>query len=157
MTNSANPQLDELIRTLKERAKELNCLYVIEEILDNPDKDISLMFCKICEAIPPGWQYPDICRAIITYNGEQHQCDDFELTEWVQHANIVMHDETVGKISVYYLEDRPVADEGPFLKEERKLIGTIANRLGIFLLHNRLKKCLRMVKPAQTVRGHRGG
>ncbi|MCB0288206.1 MAG: PEP/pyruvate-binding domain-containing protein, partial [Calditrichaeota bacterium] len=140
MTNSANPQLDELIRTLKERAKELNCLYVIEEILDNPDKDISLMFCKICEAIPPGWQYPDICRAVITYNGEQHQSDDFELTEWVQHANIVMHDETVGKISVYYLEDRPVADEGPFLKEERKLIGTIANRLGIFLLHNRLKK-----------------
>lgn len=140
MTNSANPQLDELIRTLKERAKELNCLYVIEEILDNPDKDMSLMFCKICEAIPPGWQYPDICRAIITYNGERHQCDDFELTEWVQHANIVMHDETVGKISVYYLEDRPVADEGPFLKEERKLIGTIASRLGIFLLHNRLKK-----------------
>ena len=38
-----------------------------------------------------------------------------------------------------YLEERPIADEGPFLKEERKLIDTIAELFGLFLLHKQLK------------------
>ena len=37
-----------------------------------------------------------------------------------------MQDEVVGRISVCYIEERPPADAGPFLKEERKLINTIA-------------------------------
>jgi signal transduction histidine kinase len=35
-----------------------------------------------------------------------------------------------GAIEVYYLEERPELDEGPFLKEERNLLYIIAERLG---------------------------
>ncbi len=36
----------------------------------------------------------------------------------------------MGNISIVYLEERPSADEGPFLKEERKLLQAIAQRIG---------------------------
>jgi signal transduction histidine kinase len=35
-----------------------------------------------------------------------------------------------GTIEVYYTEEKPDCDEGPFLKEERNLIYVIAERLG---------------------------
>jgi hypothetical protein len=46
----------------------------------------------------------------------------------------------VGNISVCYIEERPVSDEGPFLKEERKLINTIAEQFGFYLLHQQLRQ-----------------
>ena len=41
-----------------------------------------------------------------------------------------MHKKQTGAIEVYCLEEKPESDEGPFLKEERKLISAIAKRLG---------------------------
>ena len=38
--------------------------------------------------------------------------------------------EKVGDVSVHYTERMPNADEGPFLKEERRLINAIAERIG---------------------------
>ena len=35
----------------------------------------------------------------------------------------------MGSLEVYYLEERPQSDEGPFLKEERHLLDAIAERL----------------------------
>ena len=54
-------------------------------------------------------------------------------------ADIKIQKDVVGKIMVFYKEETPVLDEGPFLKEERKLIDTIAERLGLHLLHQQLK------------------
>ena len=52
----------------------------------------------------------------------------------------MLQDITTGRIEVYYTEEMPAADEGPFLKEERKLLDTIAERIGHNILHRRLKK-----------------
>ncbi len=57
----------------------------------------------------------------------------------MQSADIIVHDRAVGRISVYYTEEMPPADEGPFLKEEGKLIRTVADRIGHFILHQRLR------------------
>jgi hypothetical protein len=46
----------------------------------------------------------------------------------------------VGNISVCYIEERPASDEGPFLKEERKLINTIAEQFGFYILHLQLRQ-----------------
>ncbi len=90
--------------------------------------------------LPPGWQYPDICQASIRYGGKSYQTPGFQESPWVQSADIVVQDEIVGNISVLYSEERPQADEGPFLKEERKLINTIAEQFGFHILHDRLRQ-----------------
>jgi PAS domain S-box-containing protein len=48
----------------------------------------------------------------------------------MQSEPIKARESVKGKIEVGYLEERPEEDEGPFLKEERMLINTIAERLG---------------------------
>ncbi len=140
MTEIAKP-LDNLIHQLRERAKELNCLYEVQELLSAPNIPID----EICEgtilALPPGWQYPDVCGAqIALLGGKTYQTPIFAETPWTQSADIVAQEQIMGKVSVCYTEERPLADEGPFLKEERKLIDTIAEQFGFYLLHQQLRQ-----------------
>jgi len=41
-----------------------------------------------------------------------------------------MYNEPVGEVTILYLEERPAADEGPFLREERALLDALAERIG---------------------------
>ncbi|MEE4259894.1 MAG: PEP/pyruvate-binding domain-containing protein [Bacteroidales bacterium] len=131
--------LDDLIGELKERAKELNCLYQVQELLNNPENSIEDICTGLVDTIPPGWQYPDICRAKIQLFSKTYMPEDLVETNWVQKSDILIQNEIVGHLFVYYLEETPAMDEGPFLKDERKLIDTIAERLGLHLLHLQLK------------------
>jgi hypothetical protein len=137
---SDNKPLDKIIIDLQERAKELNCLYRIQELLNRSDT-IDAEICEgIIEAIPLGFQYPDICVVRITCPHDVHTTDNFEETEWVLQANILVQDEVVGSIHVFYIEERNQADEGPFLNEERRLLDNIAERIGLQILHRQLKE-----------------
>ena len=140
---------DRLIWFLSERAKELNCLYTIEELLNKPDTSLADICQGVIEAIPPGWQYPDICVAKIVLEGQAGQSPQFRDTPWVQFADIKVQDKKVGRLSVYYTEEMPHADDGPFLKEETKLLGTIAERLGHYLLYSRMKQAYQEFQSAR--------
>ena len=137
--NNKNKPLEKIIDDLKERAKELNCLYEVQEILNNFDASIEEICDGIIKAIPPGWQYPDVCQVCISIKDSKYQSDGFIETSLSQCASINVRDEIIGKVCVSYIEERPTADEGPFLKEERKLIDTIAEQFGLFMLHKQLK------------------
>jgi pyruvate,water dikinase len=129
-----------LLEALTERAKELSCLYAIEEILREPDQDIERVCNGIIQAIPPGWQYPDVCVARIALEGEEYCSPGIEETQWNLSANIVQQDQKVGAIDVYYTCEMPPSDVGVFLKEEKKLIETIADRLNYFLTYKKMKQ-----------------
>lgn len=132
--------MDIFVKALKERAKELNCLYSIEDTLSKYDWELDKVFDEIIKFIPPGWQYPEFCQARIIFDNKTYNASDFFETKWVLSADIALKDIVGGKIEIYYTEEMPIADEGPFLKEERKLIDTIADRIGHNVLHRRLKK-----------------
>ena len=136
---SDNKPMDQLLLELKERAKELNCLYQIQELLINPNNSLKDICYGLVDIIPPGWQYPDICQAKIILMDEEYCSENFEESQWVQQTDIMLQEEVIGEIKVYYSEEMPELDEGPFLKEERKLINTIAERLGLHILHSKLK------------------
>jgi len=129
---------DKLVASLQERAKELNCLYDVEQILARLDLPLEEAFKQVVEVIPPGWQYPDICRAMIEYGGETYTNEGFRPTPWVQSSDIVAQEEVVGRLSVWYAKERPAEDSGPFLKDEERLIHTIAERLGQSILFHRM-------------------
>lgn len=142
---------DRLLWALQERAKELSCLYEIEELLNRPETPLDDVFPGVVRAIPPGWQYPHICRATVEHEGKMYREDEFPETPWVQSADIVVQDKVVGRISVSYTQEMPQADEGPFLKEEGKLIRTIADRIGHFILHQKLRDVFQEWHVAQEV------
>ncbi|MBN1221914.1 MAG: PEP/pyruvate-binding domain-containing protein [Candidatus Aminicenantes bacterium] len=147
---SENKQtIDRLIWGLQERAKELNCLYKIEEVMNKPDSDIDEVCRGIIEAIPPGWQYPDICIARVKLGEKSYYSPGFEKTLWVQSANIQVQDKNVGEINVYYTKEMPRADDGPFLKEETKLLATIVDRLSHFIMYTRMKSVFQEYQSAK--------
>ncbi len=128
-----------LLEALTERAKELACLYAIEEALKEPDADIDQVCNRIIESIPPGWQFPDMCVATITLEGKEYHSQGFEETPWKLTADIVQQDQNVGTIGVYYTREMPAVEVGPFLNEEKKLIETIADRISHFLTYRKMK------------------
>jgi pyruvate, water dikinase len=138
MRNDHDTPMDSLLRDLKERAKELNCLYAVIEITNEKSLTEEEAMRKIIEVIPRGWQYPDICMARIEISDTVYEPGGFAPTRWVQSADIVVQDETAGTISVLYSEEPPASPDGPFLKEERKLLDSIADWLGHYLLHRQL-------------------
>jgi len=139
MTDSTR-HADKILWSLQERAKELRCLYRIEEILRDPDATLPTVFRGVIQAIPPGWQYSEKCRAVLVHADATYAPDGFVETPWGQHADIMVQEEVVGRLSVYYAEVTPPSDAGPFLKEEVELITTIADRLGHFIEFHRLRR-----------------
>ena len=128
-----------MLHALQERAKELNCLYQVGELLSQSDRPLDEIFRGIIEVLPPGWQYPQECQARIIFEKLLIQRSDFQATPWVQQANIIVQGERLGVVEVSYRRELPRSDEGPFLKEERKLIETIAERIGSAITQRRLK------------------
>jgi hypothetical protein len=140
-----------ILAALQERAKELNCLYAVDEILSRRGASTDDVAHQIIDAIPPGWQYPGICRARLTLNGAVYQPGAFVETPWRLFSDILVEGERVGEIAVYYAEARPDADEGPFLKEERRLINAIAERVAFFVLQQKLRSALQSWQDASGI------
>ena len=132
-------QVGVILRELQERAKELNCLYKVDELLNRPDLSLAEIFLAMIGVLPPGWQYPHDCQARIVFEEQVIQPPDFAPTPFVQSADIVVQGEVVGSVEVSYRVQMPKSDEGPFLKEERKLIETIADRIANHVMQRRLK------------------
>lgn len=131
-----------MLHPLPERAKELNCLYQVGEFLSHNDQPWDQVFRAIIEALPSGWQYPQDCQARIALEDRVIQSPGYRQSPWVQKADIVAQGETLGTLEVSYRRQRPESDEGPFLKEERKLISAIAERLGNAITMRRLQAAL---------------
>ncbi len=148
MTDQTNHS-ENLLWFFQERAKELNCIYQIEEILNEPEADLEKVCNGIIEAIPPGWQYPDVCQVKILIHSECYKSPDFEESKWQQKADIKAQDEKIGEIGVYYTKEMPTADDGPFLKEETKLLQTIADRLGHFITFKMMRQVFRDYRVAE--------
>jgi pyruvate,water dikinase len=154
MTDIKGP-VDGLLWALQERAKELRCLYRIEEILRDADATLSSVFRAVVQAIPPGWQYPDKCVAVLRYEDTTYGPEGFSGTPWGQHADIAVQGEVVGRLSVYYTEMTPPSDVGPFLKEEVELITTIAERLRHFIELHRLRRLSERQRAVPDIQGPR--
>ncbi len=146
--------IDKLMASLQERAKELSCIYRIDEILKDSDEPLDSIFPKIIQVIPPGWQYPDVCQAKIVYEDKVYRSPHYMESPWTQSADIVVDETVVGSISISYTKEMPTADHGPFLKEETKLIHTIADRIGDRLQHRRIRQIVHELET--TTRGVAG-
>lgn len=145
-----------LIESLQEREKELNCIYRIEELISQPDIPLEEIFKGVVKVIPDGWQYTDICHSRIIYDKKQYHTENFEETPWSLLADIKVENRVVGSVGVFYTKEMPPAFEGPFLREERKLINTIAERLGNTIYHHILTSAYREWRTAkQDLAEHR--
>jgi len=137
-----NKEAPNEMHILKERAKELNCLYQVDEILNNQRFSLAEMFEAIVQAIPSGWQFPEICEARIVYENNNYQTSKFYPSPYSEKSPIKVDGKVVGYLEVAYTEQVPQTEEGCFLEKERKLINTIADRIGQTIFHRQMKHVL---------------
>ena len=131
--------LSKLINDLNERAKESKCLYEIQNLLNDRDLPFDEVCYNIVTILPMGWQFPEICKAQLLFKNKIFQVEEFEETPWVQETQIAVHGKVIGQINIYYTEERPQADVGPFLNEELALIQTIGKQFEFYVLHQQLR------------------
>ncbi|MGD1047342.1 MAG: sensor histidine kinase [Candidatus Krumholzibacteriaceae bacterium] len=126
---------DDLLHKLTERVKELTALHGTARILQDQTKPARDVMSEVAAIIPPAWQYPEVTAARIRFERLEARTPGFRGTEWRQVAPFVVRGDQSGEIEVCYLEERPPSDEGPFLKEERDLIESLAEMLRSYFQH----------------------
>ena len=122
-----------LLYDIKERNKELSCLFSISKLINDHRNDIPLILKESVKLLPPTYQYPEVACSRINIHDQIYESANFKISKWKQKAVIKVEDQAAGFIEVYYKQEKPKSDEGPFLKEERNLINTIAKLLGNML------------------------
>lgn len=140
----------ELVEMLNERAKELKCLYGIEEIIRNPSLQLHEKFQSIVGEIPQGWQYKSLCLVNLELGDQVYRGENFLFTPWVQRAAIVVDNQEFGTIEVYYRENIRQGSNSPFLREEQKLLDSIAEKIGQYLSEKKLKNMIEGLDKAKS-------
>jgi DNA-binding CsgD family transcriptional regulator len=125
--NETEPE--KLIIALRERIKELNCLYGIAHLADKHPDSVDDFLKDLVSMLPHSWQCPEIACARIRFQEKIYKTPGFRVSPWRQASQILMYGQPAGEVSIFYLEERPAADEGPFLKEERALLDAVAERI----------------------------
>ncbi len=125
-------QIENLIYDHRERIKELTCITQTIRILKS-EQPAEEMLQQICLILPAGWQYSDQAAARIRYGNLEVISPGFAETDRRQAQYFKTAAGLQGSVEVFYLQDFPQRDEGPFLKEERDLINNVAAAVSSFL------------------------
>lgn len=126
----ADENLKKQAHSLNERVKELKCLHTISEITQKKDISLEEIIKQSLLVIANGYQYPEITTCRISLMGSIYTMPNFRKTMWSQEYAIYVREESLGKIEVYYLEEKPLEYEGPFLLEEANLLKSVSDILG---------------------------
>jgi len=114
---------------LRERIKELNCLYDISSLRDGTNFSLDDVLQAIVDFIPTAIQYPEITCARIKFDRYEFTTKNFKDTKWKLLQEIKVNNERIGTLQVCYLEEQPELEKGPFLKEAKNLIAAVAESI----------------------------
>ncbi|MCB0038156.1 MAG: PAS domain S-box protein [Caldilinea sp.] len=127
---------------LQERVKELRCLYDIGALLNRGGLPQGELAQAIVDRLPAAYQFPEVTCASLTIDGQRFSSANFAETPWQQSGIVAGGKPARCTLTVGYLDERPAADEGPFIKEERWLINEVCTQLGHTLERRRLHEAL---------------
>lgn len=135
---------EDLIHDVGERMKELSCLYEVYKLTEDSMLSMDIILQNIANIIPPAWQYPEIARSRIIFQDHKYISENFKESKWVQKLDIIIENEVVGSIEVFYTEEKPKSYIGPFMKEEQDLLQAIAKQISSFYLRKSAEKELKL-------------
>lgn len=122
-------ELGHVSNKLKERIKEIKCLYDISSLRDATNFSLDDILQEIVDFIPSAILYPEIACARIMFNRYEFTTKNFKKTKWKLSQEIKVNNERIGALEVCYLEEKPNLEEGPFSKETKNLIASIAESI----------------------------
>lgn len=118
---------------LKERVKELKCLYELSRIALDDKHDLKSILSRTIAILPPAMQYPEYAEASITLGKDVYQTGRFGKSIYMLSSPMTLGAKTKGKVKIGYRKKEGGVKENPFLPEEKKLIKTVARELSVLI------------------------
>jgi len=126
----AEAALAKRTRELDMRYKQVYCLYAVSRLKGDPEAGMESVLQGVVGLIPEALQYPDIACARLTHEGKVFVSAGFQETAWTLKRAIQAGGRQTGYVEIFYTEEGPEQEEGPFLVEERTLLRVIAEQVG---------------------------
>lgn len=146
--SAAGQPHSELESALRERVKELDCLYTISTLQETHFHSAERFLQSVADCLPRSWQFPEYACARIIYSDREYVTEGFSESKWRMAADVFADGKSIGIVEVFYRKVVPTAAEGPFLKEEYALIRAVAERVGSVLMHMKAEANLRAAHKA---------
>ncbi len=118
---------------LRERVKELGCLYRIAELVQQQEISLDDLMQGIVELMPPAWQYPEIASARLVVDTRSYTSSNFNGEGSSLRSKIVNGGEERGFVELIYCGGQDYMEVTLFLEEERHLIDSIAQQISLIL------------------------
>lgn len=118
---------------LKERIKELSCLYEISKIIHKYPMDLNSILYSSIKIIPHAFQYEDVALARVCLDENCYSVGQVEDSEYSLRSDIYVGGEARGHIEVLYKTKKEDFEEEPFLQEEQNLLDNIAKQFSIII------------------------
>ena len=121
MENRRNKKRDENFG----RGKACDFFYNLSKLVASENISLRKVYQAVIDLIPSAWQYPEITCAKLVVNDYIFNTNNFQESEWHQACEITIDGINIGSLVVGYLQQKPDADEGPFLVQEKELLHLI--------------------------------
>ncbi|MDP8207871.1 MAG: ATP-binding protein [Candidatus Electryonea clarkiae] len=118
---------------LRERVKELTCLYGIAQIAEKQESRLEDKLQSIVNLLPASWQHPDIAVARIDIDGQTYLTPGYRGGRYRQNADILVNGKKRGIVELSYIVGKLELAEGAFLNEEVSLIKEVARQVGAII------------------------
>ena len=125
--SSQNDTGRDLSFDLKERVKELECLYGISQVLDRLNTGRDSAYVEVVNLVQSAFQYPQHTGVELTIHSNTYRSENFRAAGPRLTSRIRIGNENLGSLEVRFLTKE--TGKPAFLKEERTLVKAIAARL----------------------------
>ena len=115
---------------LKERIKELECMYEISTIINQKYNDVDSIFDQVVSSLKKAWRFPYNAIVELKIEDELFLSDSLPEVTVFQYTKIITYTQEMGYIKVHY--PSPQFTQENFLQEELILLFTITNEINAF-------------------------
>lgn len=123
---------------LKERVKELTCLYDVTSIIVNSDYDqLETSLEAIVYCLKRAWQFEEATEVLITVGGYYVKTDDFRPDMVNIKSDIKVFNKVEGQIIVAYPTEKYAVSD--FLEEEQTLLDNVSLAVGNLLERKQIR------------------
>lgn len=117
---------------LRERVKELKCLYQLSKISWEADKDLKTILSKTLTILPQAMRYPEAAEVSISVNKQIYATPHFRKHKQAITSPLTLGQTKYGYITVGYKISSKTA-QATFLQEEKNLLKMVAGQLSRYI------------------------
>lgn len=121
---------------LTEREKEIECMYAVDDVLQNKKLSLAAAMNRIVQILPSGFADTDACRIQIKLYDAHFSLPEFDQAAYLHKTSIFMDDKVVGSLEARYLIS-PEKSVPELLPTEIKIMDAVAARISQLALSSK--------------------